>query len=54
MKIKKVYLEYDNCAGYGYVISGKYYTTRGFLFWKTLKRYLTKSRQWKKFLSKVE
>ena len=52
MKIKKAFLEYDNCAGDGYVISGKYYTASGFSFLKTLGEYLSKSRQRRNFINK--
>jgi hypothetical protein len=52
MKIKRAFLEYDDCAGDGWVVSGKYHTESGFLFWKTLKKAITKNWQWGRFVNK--
>jgi len=51
MKIKRAFLEYDDGAGMGWVISGKLNEESGYKFWPTLLMYIKKRNQWKRFIS---
>lgn len=54
MKIKRAYLEYDNTAGWGWVISDEHYSASGFAFHKVMAEFRKYSQLWQSFKNKTQ